>query len=443
MSKVNFTNQYNKICRIKNTIDRLKFLFIIVSQLCYEINQRSNMLFRFKICLLPLLFIFSILFGDEAKKTICVNMIVKNETKVIQRCLGSVKPIIDYWVIVDTGSTDGTQELIKAFMKEVPGELHERPWKNFAHNRNEALQLAKGKADYVLIIDADEVLRMDPEFKLPKLEKDLYYITTEAGGLRYERAQLINNSLDWKWVGVLHEVLCCDNLKSSEILKHIANVPYPDGARSQDPRKYHKDAELLETAMLDDPNNTRNQFYLAQSYRDAGDYETSLKNYEKRIAMGGWDQELFWSMLQVARLEQILKRPEDIIVNDYYKAYHFRPNRAEPLYNLANYYRLAGNFVQAFQIAKKGLTIPLPNDLLFIEKYVYDYGMLLEYSVSAYYIGKYEASKKASEQILAKKDIPEDIRALVQTNINWAEKGLAKKALTQRLLDKPTPIALN
>src|SRR5690606_5138351 len=100
------------------------------------------------------------------------------ETDVICRCLESMLPIIDYWVIVDTGSTDGTQAMIKNFMKEkgVPGELHERPWKNFGHNRNEALTLAKGKADYIVFIDADEYFHYEPGFKLPQLTKDFYYV---------------------------------------------------------------------------------------------------------------------------------------------------------------------------------------------------------------------------------------------------------------------------
>lgn len=395
---------------------------------------------KIRLWLLPLLIVCSFVCSAEAKKTICVNMIVKNETRVIERCLGSVKPIIDYWVIVDTGSTDGTQEMIKKFMKDIPGELHERPWKNFAHNRNEALQLAKGKADYILIIDADEILQFEPGFKLPPLDLDYYYITTAYGGMRYERNQLIKNSLNWEWVGVLHEVLGSSQASTHGKLENVANVPTADGARSQDPRKFHKDAELLETALIDEPNNTRYVFYLAQSYKDAGEHESSLRNYEKRIAMGGWDQEVYWSMLQVARLEEHLKRPEAIVVNDYIKAYHYRPTRSEPLYNLAHYYRMNNNFPLAYLVAKKGITIPPSNDVLFVEKWIDDYGMLIELSVAAYYLGKFDVAKEASEKILARPNIPQDIRELAQRNLQFTVNAITNKNLTQRLLDKPTPV---
>ena len=94
-----------------------------------------------------------------------LNMIVKNEAHVIERCLATVKPWIDHWVIVDTGSTDGTQEVIRNFLRDIPGTLHERPWVDFSHNRNEALELARPTADYLLFIDADETLAMPAGFR--------------------------------------------------------------------------------------------------------------------------------------------------------------------------------------------------------------------------------------------------------------------------------------
>ena len=99
------------------------------------------------------------------EKTICLNMIVKNESRAIEKCLSSVKNHIDYWVIVDTGSTDGTQEIIRKQLETIPGELHERPWKNFGENRQEALKLAKGRGDYLFFIDADDFLEYEKDFE--------------------------------------------------------------------------------------------------------------------------------------------------------------------------------------------------------------------------------------------------------------------------------------
>src|SRR5581483_225880 len=203
------------------------------------------------------------------KKTICLNMIVKNESHVIERCLKSVKPLIDYWVIVDTGSSDGTQKIIKKFMKDIPGKLYERPWKDFAHNRNEALKLAKNKADYVLWMDADDALEYSEDFVLPNLTQDLYYIEHDYKGNRYLRDQLINNHLDWVWKGVLHEELTCKEIITRKVLPKIKNIDYIDGYRSQNPRKHLDDAKVLKEALKKEPKNTRYQFYLATSLHNA------------------------------------------------------------------------------------------------------------------------------------------------------------------------------
>ena len=80
-------------------------------------------------------------------------MIVKNEAAVICRCLASVREVINYWVICDTGSTDGTPEVLREALKGIPGELHETSWVDFAWNRTQAIRQARGKADYHLMLD--------------------------------------------------------------------------------------------------------------------------------------------------------------------------------------------------------------------------------------------------------------------------------------------------
>lgn len=361
-----------------------------------------------------------LLHAEEKKKTICVNMIVKNESQVITRCLGSVKPLIDSWVIVDTGSTDNTQNIIKEFMKDVPGELHERPWINFGHNRNEALQLAKGKADYILFIDADEVLQFSPEFVMPPLDKDSYFLLTMFGGTNYYRLQLIKDGLDWKWEGVLHETVGSPLAKTNGVIPGLVNMPRTDGARSQDPQKFLKDAAVLEKALEDDPKNTRYAFYLGQSYRDAGEYAKAIESYEKRIAMGGWDQEIYWSKLQIAHAQKNLDLPEETFLRSYYNTYHYRPTRVEPLYYLAHYYRGKGNYAAGYLISQIGLKLPVSNDILFVERYITDWALPLEYTICAFWCGDYAECVRGSKEILAKPNLTDSVRQCVERNMAQA-----------------------
>ena len=214
--------------------------------------------------------------------TICLNMIVKDESRVIRRCLDTVRPWIDHWVIVDTGSTDGTQGIIREHLKDIPGELHERPWKDFGHNRTEALELAKGKAVYTLVIDADEVLIVEPGFEMPLLDADAYQTLHLVGdsGTSFYLTNIVHEALDWRYVGVLHEAITCDSPHAIEKLEGIVVKGLFDGARNTDPKKkYEQDAAVLEAALAGEPDNARYVFYLAQCYRDAGQLEASLEAY--------------------------------------------------------------------------------------------------------------------------------------------------------------------
>lgn len=365
---------------------------------------------------------------ENSKKTVCLNMIVKNEAHVITRCLKTVKPFIDYWVILDTGSSDGTQKIIAEFMKDIPGELHEDPFVNFEYSRNKALDFAKGKADYVLFIDADEELSYATDFKLPDLNKDFYHITINNNGNEYVRRMLIKNDLNWRWKGVLHEVIVCHDATTHEVIKGIKNLYHTDGARSKDPLKYQKDAQILEEAIKKEPDSTRTTFYLAQSYRDAKNLKKALEWYTKRVEMGGWDQEVFWAMLETARMKHALKMPPEEFIPDFFKAYQFRTSRAEPLYYISHYYRLKEDYLQGYLMAKIAYNIPVPDDILFVRKWMYDYGIPLELSICAYWIGNYEECKQVSMKMLEDSSLPKHVRECVERNLAFADQKLKTKS---------------
>lgn len=367
---------------------------------------------------------------DSNKKTICLNMIVKNEAKAIERCLASVKDKIDYWVIVDTGSTDQTQAIIKKFMKDIPGELHQSDWVNFEHNRNEALKYAKAKADYVLFIDADEQWVFEKDFHMPTLDKDCYIIEVkEATGFSYKRVGMINNRLNWAWKGVLHEDVLCKEAKTIELLKGVYNYSITqDGGRWQDPNKYLKDAKILEEALLKEPDNSRYQFYLGQSYANANHKEKAIEAYLKRASMGGCSQETFWSLYSATRLSQDLNKSDEELIKGYWQAYQVRPVRVEPLYHLIALYLKQKNYPLAYMIAKHAITIPIPDDFMFVDRNIHEWGIVLMFADAACLFGRYHEGLQAGKKCLENPSVSLEVKKIIEKNIMILEEKLNQKA---------------
>lgn len=334
-------------------------------------------------------------------QTICLNMIVKDEAPVIRRCLDSVRLLVDYWVIVDTGSTDGTQEIIREYLKDVPGELYERPWHDFAHNRSEALALARGRGDYVLVIDADEILQIAHGFELPALVCDSYYIQVLYGGCSYMRRQLVNNSLPWRYEGVLHEYITCEQARTEELLRGLQTVPFHDGARARDANTYRRDALLLERALIDDPQNTRYVFYLAQSYRDAGDLELALRHYKRRVEMGGWPEEVWYSLYQTAQIRERMGASWPEVLDGYLTAWQYLPDRAGPLYRIGMYYQRKGEHHTAHLFFSRAMKIAPPGpNRLFVEQALYDHQLPIEYAVACFYVGAHAEAVETNNRLL-------------------------------------------
>jgi glycosyltransferase involved in cell wall biosynthesis len=338
---------------------------------------------------------------------ICLNMIVKNEAPVIQRCLASVMPLIDMWVIVDTGSTDGTQQLIRETLAHLPGELHERPWVDFAHNRSEALELARGFGEYIFVIDADEILEMTPGFVRSRFEADSYNLQVRYSGISYNRRQLVSNALPWRYEGVLHEYMTCPSARTEEFLDGLVTVPHHDGARARDPLTYKRDVAVLEIALEQNPGDMRYTFYLAQSYRDAGDFEAAIRSYERRVELGGWVEEVWYSLYQIAQLKERLQYAWPDVMESYLTAWEAQPERAGPLYRIAIHYQAMGKYATSYVFLNRAAQLKKPGPrALFVENALYDYQIALDHAVAAYYVGEQETAIAGNNGLLRADTLP-------------------------------------
>jgi tetratricopeptide (TPR) repeat protein len=293
---------------------------------------------------------------------------------------------------------------------------------DFATNRNQALDLARGHGDYALIIDADEILERDADANFPtQLDAPGYYLRQRLAGaeLEYSSAKLLRHDIGWRWHGVLHEFPAADPAPSLSRLAGLGVLSFPDGARSQRPvrEKYLDDARVLEAALVREPDNARYAFYLAQSLRDAGENTAAVAAYQRRAAMGGWDEERWHSLFQIAVLRERLGETAAVVIDAYLTAYDARPSRAETLCELARYLRLRGRYASAHLHACAASELPLPADLLFLDQSVYRWRARDERAVSAFYIDRRDECAALCRALLADPQLPASERTRIEANL--------------------------
>ena len=359
-------------------------------------------------------------------------MIVKNESAIIERCLDSLRGFVDYVLVEDTGSTDGTQELIRGWLarNDVAGEVIEEPWRDFAYNRSHSLaQLRQRREiDFAFVMDADDLFEADPGTDFAALKNgllaDFYDVEIIHGGIRHHRVHLFRNALPFGYRGVLHEFIDVPPAATiRRTLEGVRILASTSGARSQNPNKYRDDAAVLERALAVETDAfmvSRYTFYLAQSYRDCGEKEKALAAYLRRADLGFWEEERYISLRRAGDLMAELGRPFEDVIACYERATQLVPTRAEALFAASHYCRNVGRNNEGTEFGRRASALEMPSGGLFIEPWVYNHGALDEYAINAYWAGRYKESIDANLKLLTERRAPEHMRDRLIANAKFA-----------------------
>lgn len=363
--------------------------------------------------------------------TLCLSMIVKNESKIITRLLNSVVDIIDCYCICDTGSTDDTINIITEFFKDKNkhGKIIECPFKNFAYNRNFVLENSKNLSDYIILLDADMVLEIKNFDKSVIKNADCFYILQGDDSFYYQNIRIIKNNGLYKYLGVTHEFINEPENSISIILnkKDIFIRDIGDGGCKSN--KFERDIKLLIDGIKEEPNNERYYFYLANSYYDSDRFEQAIDAYKKRIEFGGWKQEVWYSYYRIGLCYKNMDKFADALFY-WLEAYDYYPERLEGIYEIIQHYRINGKYklcLKFYNIAKEILNKNENRDTyLFLHNDIYLYKIYYEYTIFA----AYNNIKNINNEMLKVFNFSNDVREVdnILSNMKFYKYILQKKS---------------
>lgn len=409
----------------------------------------------------------------------CLTMIVGNESEVILRCLDSVYKYIDAWNISWNGSDD-TPQKIEHFFKEknIPGELHHHPWKNFRHNRSLAVKTAMDKAKYLLLMDADFVFEpycQPNKFRdfLKKADDD-YFMIYYTGDTHYAQKLLVKSEVGWYYRYVTHECISVpDGYKEKGGQCNLFKFDHKcdGGDRST---KFERDIRMMKEVFDGEPENQdRYSFYLGESHKNLAynreselnheawltfaeaqksgkskeeaekEYDEFLESqverkkeikklrkealewYQKRINFGGWFEEIYLSHYYRGKIMVLLEKPFEEWSNEMMMAHHSDNSRFEAIYDLVHYCRVRELYYMGYTFGKHIENNTFPETrVLFVDVPKSKYLFFFEYSICLFYVRRYRDSANLCLKIMKDGDAPSNIIDRVKKNLGFSMKYL-------------------
>ncbi len=351
--------------------------------------------------------------------------IVRDEEKYLQKMLDSALPHCSHAVICDTGSKDNTAKIAdKAFFdSHIVGTIHLDQWVNFSHNRNLAIERArKTGCEWMLLMDGDEELVIEGGGQLyDRLGIMPHGYNIQHGdSFRWYVPRLVRINdpapVNWHYVGACHEYLTADGVKAGElpILPGVRIRHLEDGARC--PAKLQRNLDLLTAEYESDKQNPRTLFYLAETYFYMGHYMEAETIYNKRVVVGGWDQETFYSAYRGALCHKSHGQSFEQLIT---RAWNMRPSRVEPLLELARYYRASVMHNASYMVTSQAIKIPMTTDILFVDAQAYDWDVPIEHGIACMATGRIKEAVETFAPLIGKPG-PEHLKQIARENLKLA-----------------------
>ena len=362
---------------------------------------------------------------------LALNFICKDESPVIEKMLESAKGIVDLIVVNDTGSTDGTQQIIKNFGEKygIPTYVFERPFDDFENSRNHAMQKLRDVVKELgwnpeqvhgFWFDCDETLVIDPKFGKSQFTKDLYMINTYIGNMKYTRNTFFKVSKAFRWYGPVHEFIVCDDQNITSGLAENIHVDVKMTGNSwmgDIAEKYASHAYKLEAYINKNRQDPRWIFYTAQSWHDAASIKNnkeenderlrrSLKYYRERVQRpDGYAEEIYYAQYRIGTIMRILEEPWHLTHMELLKAYQMDPLRGESIKVIIDHYLMMQDWHMAYLYSKFAKTTfhgknPYPTRLLFVDEATYVWKFAESHAAASFYTGRMDEAKQTYQEIV-------------------------------------------
>ena len=362
---------------------------------------------------------------------LALNFICKDESHVIETMLESAKTIVDLIVVNDTGSTDGTQQIIKNFGEKhgIPTYVFERPFDDFEKSRTFAMEKLREVVNELgwdptkvhgFWFDCDETLVIDSKFDKNQFKNDLYMINTYIGNMKYTRNTFFRVSLPFRWYGPVHEFIVCDqqNITSGLAENIHVDVKMTGSSWQGDiSQKYLDHAHKLEAYISANRQDPRWIFYTAQSYHDSASMKDNreenderlrraLKYYKERTQRNdGYAEEIYYSQYRVGAIMRILEEPWALTHQELLKAYAMDPLRGESIKVIIDYYLQMGDWHMGYLYTKFAKTTfhgknPYPTRLLFVDEATYNWKFLEAHAAACFYTNRLDEAKSCYQEIV-------------------------------------------